>query len=112
MVTGVKQLNDNAFSEYQLLLEHFNRDKFLDLRQAMKESAKATISDVSELFGGQAALLEEVHTLRQLRLLDCVSCDSVSTEILEVISVLSPTAIVLDYYSNRIGLHLPDPFFD
>mgnify|MGYP000921629741 CR=1 FL=1 len=56
--------------------------------------------------------LEGVRTLRQLRLLDCVSCDDVSTELLEVVGVLSPLAVVLDYYSNRVGLHLIDPLFD
>lgn len=78
----------------------------------MKLETTVLPKDISNIFGGRVDLTEGVPTLRQLRLLDCVSCDAVSNKLLEVVSLLAPTAMVLDYYSNRMGLHLTDPLFE
>ena len=93
-------------------MKHFNRDKFLDLKQCMREEKNTLLLDINKLFVGQVDLFEGVQTLRHLRLLDCVSCNDVRTELLEIISLFSPMAVVLDYYSNRVGLHLTDHLFD
>lgn len=74
VVTGVKQLFDTAFQEIKALMPMFNREKYLDIKHSDVSVAGL---DPGTLFS-KPHVLDSVKCLRNLCLLDCVSCDAVS----------------------------------
>lgn len=74
VLTGVKLLLDDGFPELKAILPYFKREQFLDVKHSTMNLADF---DKNTLFT-KPNLLASVKCLRNLCILDCVSCDAVS----------------------------------
>ena len=55
---------------------------------------------------------EAIIILKNIKILDCVSCNGISDVILKLIYTLRRKVKVINYYSNDLGLYAPDNLDD
>jgi hypothetical protein len=105
-VSGVKELTDLAFGEYEGLVESFN-EVFYDQVKAKIHEPDSPSHLTSGFFSSPPI---ETTTLRNLKNLSCVSCNGISDTVLKVIYILLRKVKVINYYSNDLGLYSKDLF--